>query len=132
MLADRHHDLTRLRTRAVCRLHAQLASLVPAGISGALRVSMAATMLASVRAVDGVVAERNRQARDLLGDVRRLDAEIEATKSRVTLAVEASKTSVTDIYGVGPVVAAVAMGHTGDVSRSPAMTSWPPTTARPR
>ena len=69
-------------------------------------------MLASVRAVDGVVAERNRQARDLLGDVRRLDAEIEATKSRVTLAVEASKTSVTDIYGVGPVVAAVAMGHT--------------------
>ncbi len=31
LLSDRHHDLTRLRTQAVCRLHAMLANLVPGG-----------------------------------------------------------------------------------------------------
>ncbi len=117
MLADRHHDLTRLRTQAVCRLHAQLASLVPGGISGALRVSRAAALLASVRPTDGVVAERKRQARDLLADVRRLDADIKVTKARVALAVEASKTTLTDVYGVGPIVAALIIGHAGDVRR---------------
>ncbi len=74
-------------------------------------------MLASVRPVDGVVAERKRQARELLGDVRRLDADIKDTKARIMLAVEASKTCLTDIYGVGPIVAALVIGHTGDVRR---------------
>lgn len=117
MLADRHHDLTRLRTQAVCRLHALLANLVPGGICGALRTSRAAVMLASVRPLDGVVAERKRQARELLADVRRLDADIKDTKARIMLAVEASKTCLTDIYGVGPIVAALVIGHTGDVRR---------------
>lgn len=117
MLADRHHNLTRLRTQAVCRLHAMLANLVPGGISGALRTSRAAVMLASVRPLDGVVAERKRQARELLGDVRRLDADIKATRARIASAVEASKTSLTDIYGVGPIVAAHILGHAGDARR---------------
>ncbi len=117
MLADRHHDLTRLRTQAVCRLHAMLANLVPGGISGALRVSRATVMLASVRPVDGVVAERKRQARELLADVRRLDADIKATRARIVVAVEASKTSLTEIHGVGPIVAALVIGHAGDVGR---------------
>ena len=117
MLADRHHDLTRLRTQAVCRLHAQLASLVPGGISGALRVPRVAVVLASVRPADGVVAGRKHQARDLLADVGRLDADIKATKARVALAVEASETTLTDLYGVGPIVAAPVIGHPGDVRR---------------
>ena len=103
MLADRHHDLTRMRTQVVCRLHAQLGSLVPGGISGQLRVSGAAVMLASVRPVDGVVAERKRQAQELLKDLRRLDVAIKDTRARITVAVKASKTTLTDIYGVGPV-----------------------------
>ena len=74
-------------------------------------------MLASVRPVDGVVAERKRQARELLADVRRLDTDIKDTKARIMLAVEASKTCLTDIYGVGPIVAALVIGHSGDVRR---------------
>jgi len=117
MLVDRHHDLTRLRTQAVCRLHATLANLVPGGLCGALTTSRTSALLASVRPVDGVVAEPKTQARELLGDVRRLDADIKAIKARVTVAVEASKTSLTDIYGVGPIVAALILGHAGDVAR---------------
>lgn len=35
------------------------------------------------------------------------------------MAVAASGTSLTHIYGVGPVVAALLIGHTGDISRFP-------------
>src|SRR5688572_4229960 len=58
MLADRHHDLTAQRTQAVCRLHAKLADLVPGGFSGRLSAKRAGTILAAVRPVDGVTAER--------------------------------------------------------------------------
>ena len=117
MLADRHHNLTALRTQAVCRLHAMLAALVPGGFGGRLSAKRAAVVLASVRPADGVAAERKHQARDLLADVRRLDAEITAVKERIAVAVEAAKTSVVEVYGVGPIVAAIVVGQSGDVSR---------------
>jgi transposase len=117
MLAARRHDLTRLRTQAVCRLHAQLASLVPGGIAGELTAQRASQTLALIPASDGVVTERKRQTADLLADVVRLDAEIKAIKTRIRLAVDAAKTSLPDLYGVGPIVAALVLGHSGDVTR---------------
>ena len=117
MLADRHHDLTALRTQAVCRLHAQLASLVPGGFDGPLSADRARAILRTIRPVDGVVTERRRQTADLIADVARLDIEIKDIKLRIRLAVEASKTSIVEIYGVGPVVAALVVGHSGDIAR---------------
>ena len=38
-------------------------------------------------------------------------------EARLAVAVAASGTTLTDIYGVGPVVAGLLIGHTGDVSR---------------
>ena len=117
MLADRHHDLTALRTQAVCRLHAQLANLSPGGLGRRLSADRVAALLRSVRPLDAVGIERRRQASELLGDVRRLDRELIEIKARIALAVEAAKTSVTDVYGVGPVVASLLIGHSGDVGR---------------
>jgi transposase len=74
-------------------------------------------MLRSVRATDGVTAERKAQVSELVADVRRLDAAIAAVKGRIVVAVEASKTSATQVYGVGPIVAAIIVGHSGDVVR---------------
>ncbi len=74
-------------------------------------------LLRSIRSADAVVAERRRQALDLLADVRRLDRDLVAVRARITEAVEASKTSLTDIFGVGPVTAALVLGHSGDVGR---------------
>jgi transposase len=117
MLATRHHDLGSLRTQAACPLHAALAALIPGGVSGRLSAKTAASLLRSVRPTDGVTAERKAQAQDLLADVRRLDTAIAAVKKRIAVAVEAAKTSTTDVYGVGPVVAAIIVGHSGDVCR---------------
>jgi transposase len=117
MLGDRHHDLTALRTQAVCRLHAKVASLVPGGIAGVLTATRASAVLAVIPTSNGVVAERKRQAADLLADVARLDADVKAVRVRTRLAVDAAKTSLVDLHGVGPVVASLILGHSGDVTR---------------
>jgi transposase len=53
----------------------------------------------------------------LIADVRRLDSEIADSKSRIIKAVRASHTSVVEMNGVGPIVAAFLIGHSGDMAR---------------
>jgi transposase len=117
MLGDRHHDLSSLRTQAVCRLHAQLAALIPGGAAGELTADRARAMMRTIKPANGVVTERRRQTADLVCDVARLDLEIKDVKLRTRLAVEASKTSLVELHGVGPIVAALILGHSGDVTR---------------
>ena len=117
MMANRHHNVVALHTQAVCRLHAMLANLSPGGLSGELTPARATRLLAGVRRSNGVIAERKQQAIDLLADVVRLHQGLVEIKARMKVAVEASKTSVTDVYGVGPVGASIIIGHTGDIAR---------------
>jgi transposase len=117
MLANRHHNVVALHTQAVCRLHAQLANLSAGGLSGPLTPARADTMLTAIRPANGVIAERKQQAQDLLDDVVRLHRALVDVKARMAVAVEASKTSVTQVYGVGPVGASIIIGHAGDVGR---------------
>jgi transposase len=119
MLADRYQDLTRLRTQAVCRLHALLAVLVPGGVQKRLSANGAAAFLRRVHPVSAVEIERKRLALELVADIRRLDRAAKAVKARAKTAVVASGTSVVDIYGVGPIVAALLVGHAGDITRFP-------------
>jgi transposase len=117
MLANRRHDLVAHHTQALCRLHAQLANLSPGGVSGRLTPTRAQAMLATIRPLDGVAAARKQQCGELLDDVVRLRVALADIKARIEVAVLASKTSVTDVYGVGPIVAAIIIGHSADVSR---------------
>jgi transposase len=119
MLANRHHALTRLRTQAVCRLHAQLANLTPGGLPATFTAKRARELLETVAADNGVVAERKHQAAALLDDVVRIDSEVRAIKRRMHIAVSATGTSLLDIYGVGPVAASIVLGHVVDVGRFP-------------
>jgi transposase len=54
---------------------------------------------------------------ELLDDVRRLDAQRKVMKRRIATAVLASGTTVTDVFCVGPIVACLVLGYTGDVTR---------------
>ena len=69
--------------------------------------------------VPTVGEQRRLLAKAHLGDIRRLDRDIKATKVLIGRAVAASNTTVTDIYGVGPIVAAFLIGYTGDITRFP-------------
>jgi len=117
MLSKRHHELTSLRTQAVCRLHAVLMQLRPGGIPKRLSTIKASRMLQGIRTLDPVGEQRRLMARTHLADIRRLDREIKANKTLIRQAVAASATTVTDVYGVGPIVAAFLIGYTGDPTR---------------
>ncbi len=119
LLADRHHDLTALRTQAICRLHALMCHLVAGGLGRLLSADKAAAALRSVRPCDPVNTARKDIAQQLLGDVRRLDHQLSALKDRITVEVLTSATTVTDVHGVGPLGAATIIGHTQHVGRFP-------------
>ncbi len=119
MLAKRHKQLSSLKTQAACRLHAVLAALTPGGLGKEMVVRQASQLLRRIRPATMVEAERKRIAHELLGEVRRLERELAISKQRLRVAVEAADTSLTDIHGVGGVVAALIIGYTGDVTRFP-------------
>lgn len=117
ILADHHHDLGSLRTQAICRLHALIRCLIPGGTATRLTADRAAGELRKVKPQTSAEAERKRLALSHVADIRRLDAEIADSKARIVTAVRASGTSLVEINGVGPIVAAFIIGHSGDVSR---------------
>jgi transposase len=59
---------------------------------------------------------RHALALEHLDDLRRLDAQMRVSKRRIADAIAASGTSLTEAFGVGPVVAAMVIGYTGDVA----------------
>lgn len=117
MLAKRHRELTSLRTQAVCRLHAILAMLRPGGMGHRLSAKQAARMLGGIRGLDTVGEQRRQMAKTHIVDIRRLDRDLEVIKARIRRAVAAANTTVTDIYGVGPVVAAFIVGYSPPIER---------------
>jgi transposase len=117
--ARRRKDLTSSRTRVANRLHAVILELVPGGYAGEIYASKVAGVLEALEPAGAVAAARKELAGELLGDLRRLDAELKELKERSAAVVAASRTTTTNIFGVGPVVAAITVGLTADVGRFP-------------
>ena len=115
--AKRHRDLGRARTQVVCRLHAVLCELVPGGVSKRITAAHAARVLGQVTASGAVGRARWDLAAGFLDDLRRIDAQRREVRKRLTAAVQASGTTLTEIFGVGPVIAAIVIGETGDGGR---------------
>lgn len=119
LLARRHHQLIAARTRAICRLHAVLCELVEGGLSKNLSAKRAADELRKLRPHDPIGIERKRIAVEFLDEVRRIDRALVELHGRINEAVKFADTSVTDVFGVGPIVACYLIGYSGDVRRFP-------------
>jgi transposase len=119
LLADRRHQLTAQRTRTVCRLHAVLCILIEGGTGRALTASHATKLLAGLTISDPITAERVVTCHQFVTEIAYLDDALADTRARTDAAVTASKTSVTDVYGIGPICAAIILGHSGDIRRFP-------------
>ncbi len=117
--SKRHRDLGRLRTQAACRLHAALCELVPGGVRKEITAAHAARILEAVQPAGAVAMARWELAADFLEDLRRIDAQMAQTKKKLAAAVKASGTTLTEISGVGPVIAAITLAEVQDVSRFP-------------
>jgi transposase len=117
LLAKRNMDIGYHRTGVICRLHALFAELAPGGIAKEMYVSDAERLMAKVTPENPAQQLRYDLALELLDDVRRLDVQLKESHRRIRVAVKASGTSVTDIYGVGPIIAAELIGYSGDICR---------------
>jgi transposase len=113
----RYHDLGRLRTQVICRLHTVLCELVPGGVRKQLRTSQASEVVAGLVADSPVTQAKLELARDLVTDLVRIDAQRREARRRTARAVAASGTSTTRIDGVGPIVAGIALGYVRDIRR---------------
>jgi transposase len=117
MWSDRYLELAAARTQVVCRLHALLCELLAGGYPGVLRANAAQQVLEGIDPAGPADHARLALAWQLLGDLKRIDEQRRETKRHMSLAVAASGTTVTDVYGVGPFVACAVKGHVGDISR---------------
>ena len=93
--------------------------LVEGHLPRRLRADRAARILAGIHPTTAIAVERKALAREMLAEVRRLDRELAAHFERISAAVTATATTLTQLYGVGPIVAAYVIGHSGDVTRFP-------------
>jgi transposase len=113
LLAKRNHEIERLRNIVVSRLHAALANLSPGGIAKELNAADAIRLLGDFDPITPVEQTRYDLALELLDDVKRLDMQPKESHRRIKTAVEASGTSLTELYGVGPILACELISYTG-------------------
>jgi transposase len=117
LLVKHHTDLARWRNKLCCRLHALVGELVPGGIDKEVVVNQARSLLAEIEPDDVAAVERHRQALELVAEIERLDDMMRDSRKRIITAVEASGTTLREIFGVGPIVACMLIGYSGDPTR---------------
>lgn len=132
LLADRRRELVRTRTQTLNRTHQLLMELIPSGAPKRLSATKAKQLVATVKPRD--IAGRTRRAMvvELIDDVVILDRKIKAVTKQIRDAVAVSGTTLIDIVGIGPVLAAIILGEVGDVSPLPGAGITSPASPAPR
>ena len=115
----RHRDTAQLRAKQLVRLSALLTELSAGGIGSKATPHKAAALLDTLDSVDGVTRTRVMIGRELLDDVGRLGVTLKESKRRLETAVVTAGTTLCKIVGVGPICAAIIIGHTANIDRFP-------------
>ena len=87
------------------------------GVPEEITAAQATRILQSAQPSGTAGQARGELAAELLDDMRRLDSQMRESKKKLAIAVRASGTTLTGIFGVGPVIAATVIGDVRDVSR---------------
>jgi transposase len=93
--------------------------LVPGGARRNLTAKHAAALLAAVTPAGAPAVTRWQLATELVADVRQLEERIATVEARIKTAVAQSNTTLLELFGVGPVLAARFLGEVGDIGRFP-------------
>ncbi len=117
MLTDRRDELAHQRVQTVNRLQRLLSELLPGQRKRDLSAAQAKAMLATVRPRDIAGKTRRRMAAEEIADLVAVDAKLKKMKAELKAAVTARGSSLMDIHGVGPAVAARTLADVGDVAR---------------
>jgi len=120
LLVKRHRDLGRLKNTTCCRLHSLLLEMIPGGAGFRMHTTnLVKPLLNEFTPTDAMARQRLEIATELVADIDRYDQLLKASRARIRTAVSASGTTLTDIIGLGPITAAMIIGHTGNIDRFP-------------
>src|ERR1700712_828115 len=119
LLADRRDELGTARTLTVNRLHRLLAELIPGGAKTFLSADQAKKLLVSVRPRDVVGKTRRQLAAELIEELARTDKKIKLLNGQLRELVDASGSSLLEVYGIGPPNAARPLRDIRDIRRLP-------------
>ncbi|HEX6331071.1 MAG TPA: IS110 family transposase [Actinomycetota bacterium] len=117
LLVDYHDQLVRARTQVANRVHANLVVIRPGyeqvvpNLRASRHVARARSLLSRDRSVQAELLRRRLQ------EIVRLEAEIAETDRRIVDKLEEADTTLTQIPGVGPFIAAKILGEVGEISR---------------
>lgn len=117
LLVDYRDQLVRARTQVANRAHADLVAIRP-GYERAIPKLCTKAQLAKARTLlrgDGSL--RADLLRRRLGELARLDRSIAQAGQEIRVAVKQAGSTLTQIPGVGPLIAAKILGEVGEVSR---------------
>jgi transposase len=96
-----------------------LCDLVPGGHQKEITAAQATRILEQAAPSGAVELARAELAAEFLADLRHLDDQLRDTRKKLAAAVRASGTSLTEVFGVGPVIAGTVIGDAGDAARFP-------------
>src|SRR6266567_925231 len=113
----RHRDLGRAKNQAAGRLRAVLCELVPGGVPEEITAAQATRILRSAQPSGAAGQARPDLAAELPDDMLGLDARIREPAKKLAVAVKASGTTLTDLFGAGPFTAATVTGDAAGVAR---------------
>src|SRR6478735_1551716 len=117
MLVDRRDELTRTRVQTVNRLHRLLSELIPGQAKKDLTALQAKRILAGVRPRDLAGKTRRRLAAEQLTELVAVEKKMKNLTAELKAMVQARGSTLMDLTGVGPVVAARILADVGDVAR---------------
>jgi transposase len=96
-----------------------LCQLIPGGVPKAITAAHAAHLLETITPGDAAGVARRELAAAFAEDLRGIGARIREARKKPAAAVAAAGTSLTGLFGAGPVIAAAVIGDVRTVSRFP-------------
>ena len=111
LLVDRRAELSRARIQTVNRVHRLLSELVPGQRKRDITTGQAKTILATVKPRDVAGKTRRRLAAEQIAELVAIEKKIKALTRELKEMVLASGSTLMELPGVGPVVAATHPGR---------------------
>jgi hypothetical protein len=117
VVLERRWQLVSARQKTLCRIHDQLAYLLPAGAAKGLTADKTAAALRRIRPTDPVGIRRRLIVRGPVAELRAIDRKIAPLDADITWMLDEHGTRLTDIVGIGRTGAATILAIVGDPAR---------------
>jgi transposase len=128
LLADRRDELNQEHRRVTNRLHRLLRDLVAGGAPTPLTVEVASRLPGRTRPRTAADQQPKALAHELLADLRRLDRQLTANRTRCQELLASRPTRLLDVFGIGAVLAVKLIGHSGAITRFHSPDHYPSST----